>query len=143
MEKALSQLDDEIESNENIKIQNVKLTYSPLKAEKLPQSSIQLQDLITARLPLVELTDLLIEVDGWTRFTDHFQHPDSNQPRTKDVLTQLYASILAQASNFGLAKMAQASDLSYDQLAWATNWCRRDASGSDKHPCQLSVQPSP
>ena len=126
LEKALSQLDDEIESNENIKIENGKPTFPPLKAEKLPQSSIQLQDLITARLPLVELTDLLIEVDGWTHFTDHFQHPYSNQPRTKDLLTQLYASILAQAYNFGLAKMAQASDLSYDQLAWTTNWYIRE-----------------
>lgn len=42
------------------------------------------------------------------------------------MLTQLYASIHAQASNFGLAKMAQASDLSYDQLAWTTTWYIRE-----------------
>ena len=77
-------------------------------------------------IPKVELADLLIEVDSWTNFTDQFEHAGGNQPKTKDLLSQLYASILAQACNFGLSKMAQISEQSYSQLAWCTNWYLRE-----------------
>ena len=43
-----------------------------------------------------------------------------------DLLVQLYASIMAQACNFGLSKMAEISDISYRQLAWCTNWYLRE-----------------
>jgi len=102
------------------------LVISPLKAEDLPQSSVKLRELVDQRLPLVDLTDLLIEVDGWTNFTDCFDHPGGQQPRTSDLLTHLFASILANACNFGLAKMAQSSDLTYDRIAWCNNWYLRE-----------------
>jgi hypothetical protein len=36
------------------------------------------------------------------------------------------AKILAQACNFGLTRMAQISDLDYEQLAWCTTWHLRE-----------------
>ena len=71
-----------------------------------------------ARLPLVELPDLLMEVDGWTGFSRHLEHAGGAEPRAPELLAHCHASILAQACNFGLTRMAQLADLSYRQLAW-------------------------
>jgi Tn3 transposase DDE domain len=82
-----------------VRIENGKLVMPRLKEEELPESAKQLQALITARLPQIELTDLLIEVDHWTHFSSLFEHAGGSQPRSQDLLTHLYASILAQAEN--------------------------------------------
>jgi TnpA family transposase len=42
------------------------------------------------------------------------------------LLVHCHASILAQACNFGLTRMAQLADLSYRQLAWCTTWYLRE-----------------
>ena len=123
----LSQLDNQLsQTQSDVRIEREKLVLSPLKAQDMPESTIRLQALITQMIPKVELADLLIEVDSWTNFTDQFEHAGGNQPKTKDLLSQLYASILAQACNFGLSKMAQISEQSYSQLAWCTNWYLRE-----------------
>ena len=66
-----------------------------------------LEALINARLPLVELPDLLMEVDGWTGFSRHLEHAGGAEPRAPELLVHCHASILAQACNFGLTRMAQ------------------------------------
>jgi len=109
-----------------VRIENNRLVMPRLGAEELPESARQLQELITARLPQVELTDLLIEVDGWTHFSACFEHAGGSQPRSPELLTYLYASILAQAENFGLQQMANIAHLSYDKLAWHTTWYIRE-----------------
>ncbi len=63
-----------------------------------------------------------MEVDGWTGFSRHLEHAGGAEPRTPDLLVHCHASILAQACNFGLTRMAQLADLSYRQLAWCTTW---------------------
>jgi hypothetical protein len=97
-----------------------------LKEEELPESVKQLQALITAWLPRVEITDLLIEVGSWTNLPAHFEHAGGSQPRSPELLTYLYASILAQAENFGLHQMANIAHLSYEKLGWFTNWYIRE-----------------
>lgn len=97
-------------------MENDELIVSPLEAEDLPERVGHLQKVIGERLPRVDLAELLIEVDSWTQFTNRFEHPASNEPKTKELRIYLYASILAQACNLGLAEVAQMSDLSYKQL---------------------------
>jgi len=46
------------------------LMVSPLEAEQKPERTVELERLIDERLPFVELSELLIEVDGWTHFSD-------------------------------------------------------------------------
>lgn len=89
-------------------------------------SLVELGRLVDERLPLVELSDLLLEVDGWTGFSKVLQHASRAEPRTKNLLVQCHASILAQACNIGLSRMAQVADLSYEKLAWTTRWYLRE-----------------
>ncbi len=87
----------------------------------------RLRKLIEPRLPEVDLPELLIEVDGWTAFTDHLTPLSGNQRRGADMPSLLYAVIVAQATNLGLSGMARASEFSYQQLEWAwEQLCRED-----------------
>ena len=115
-----------------------------LKAKDEQPSLAALEALVDARLPLIELPDLLMEVDGWTGFSRHLEHAGGAEPRTPDLLVHCHASILAQACNFGLTRMAQLADLSYRQLAWCLR--EENASTSDREhrqpPLPSSIGPS-
>ncbi len=112
--------------NGKVRIENGRLILSPLEAEVLPERVLQLQHIISERLPKVDLSDLLIEVDRWIHFTSEFEHAGGAQPRSNGLLVHLYASILSQACNLGLSQMADIAHLSYEQLAWTTNWYIRE-----------------
>jgi TnpA family transposase len=108
-----------------VRIEDDELILSPLEAERRPASAEALEDRITARLPQVELSERLIEVDAWTHCSDHFVHAASAETLRPTLRPPLYASVLAHACNFGLEQMAQSTDLSYQQLAWCTTWYMR------------------
>jgi len=109
-----------------IRFEEGKIIVTPLEAEERPKSAVDLEKQIAQRLPQVEITDLLIEVDGWTRFSDHFEHATKSESRSKQLQTHLYASILAQACNFGLEQMARTTDIPYRRLSWCTTWYLRE-----------------
>src|SRR5271166_2142885 len=71
-------------------------------------------------------------------FSRHLEHADGAEPGAPDFLVQCHASILAQACNFGLTRMAQLADLSYRQLAWCTTWYLREEPTSDHEHRQPS-----
>jgi hypothetical protein len=109
-----------------LRVEEKRLVLSPLEAESRPASAEALEDRITAMLPRVELSELLIEVDTWTQFSRHFVHAAGAENLRPPLLPHLYASLFAQAGNFGLAQMAQSTDISYDRLAWCTTWYIRE-----------------
>src|SRR6516162_5158391 len=59
-----------------------------------------------ALLPHIKITDLLLEVDRWTGFSQHFTYLKTRQPCEDPTL--LLTAILADAINLGIAKMAEA-----------------------------------
>ena len=76
-------------------------------------------------LPRIKLTDLLTEVDGWTRFTASFTHLHNSEP-AKDKAV-LFSAVLADATNQGLMKMADACPgLTFDRLCWTADWHIRE-----------------
>jgi hypothetical protein len=58
----------------------------------------RLRQLIESRLPELDLPELLIEVDGWTGFTELLTPLSGNRRRSSDMPSLLYAAILAQAT---------------------------------------------
>lgn len=109
-----------------IRMENDRLIVTKLPGEETSPSSEALKEEITNRLPEIELTDLLIEVDSWTRFSRFFEHPNGNEPRSPNALQHCYASLLAQACNFGLVQMQRMSGLTYRKLAWYSTWYLRE-----------------
>ena len=110
----------------NVRLENGKLVVTKLAGEERPDSIKLLEELVSERLPEIELTDILIEVDAWTEFSRHFKHPNGQAPRSREALSHCYASILAQACNFGLVQMSRMSGLSYRKMAWHTTWYLRE-----------------
>lgn len=109
-----------------VRMEKGELIVSKLPGEDLTPSSQALKEEIINRLPEIELTDLLIEVDGWTNFSRYFVHPNGSEPRGPDTLQHCYASILAQSCNFGLMQMQRMSGLTYRKMAWYSTWYLRE-----------------
>lgn len=126
MTRRLDHLDRELAAGTTVRIEDGEAVLTPLAAEELPEESLRLQALVADRLPKVELAEVLIEVDRWCNFTKHLTHAGGAPSRTNAPTVQLYAAILAQACNFGLANMSEVADLSARQLAWTTQWYLRD-----------------
>lgn len=90
----------------------------PDEAEALMQQAYSL-------LPHLKITELLLEVDGWTGFTRHFQHLKSGEGAEDRHL--LLTTILSDAINLGLSKMAESCPgTSYAKLTWLQAWHIRD-----------------
>lgn len=71
----------------------------------MPDSAKSLMQQAYSRLPHLKITELLLEVDNWTGFTQHFTHLKSGAAAGERQL--LLTTILADAINLGLAKMAE------------------------------------
>jgi hypothetical protein len=59
------------------------LVLSPLEAEDRPDSVVELERLIDERLPYVELSELLIEVDHWTGLASVLNMRQGTNPKGK------------------------------------------------------------
>jgi TnpA family transposase len=103
-----------------------KLIHTPLVGEERSERVQQLEDEIVARLPQLDISDLLIEVDTWMHFSEHFEHAGGASSRSADLHRHLYAGLLTQACNFDVAQMARSSGLTYHQLAWVNTWYIRE-----------------
>lgn len=111
-----------VQTHTQVRIEDERLILSPLEAESPNETVKALQTLVSKCLPLVDLTDLMIEVDQLTQFSQSFVHTGGNGSRSPETQVYLYAAILSQACNLGPAAMAQVADLSYDSLLWHTHW---------------------
>jgi TnpA family transposase len=105
------------------------ITESGLKITPLdtvvPDVAQSLIDQTSLLLPRVKITELLMEVDVWTGFTRHFTHLKTGEA-AKDK-TLLFTTILADAINLGLTKMAEACPgTTYAKLSWLQAWHIRD-----------------
>ena len=105
------------------------ITESGLKITPLANSVPDEADALIRRayelLPHIKITELLLEVDEWTDFTRHFTHLKSNDGARDKTL--LLTTILADAVNLGLTKMAESCPgATYAKLSWLQAWHIRD-----------------
>ena len=127
LSQLLSEFNATFPDNEQVRIEKDKLVVSPLKAEEVPDSMNQLRKQIRERLPWIELTNLIIEIDNLTGFSQALVHAADAENRIPDIKRYLYAAIIAQGCNIGLERMARLASLSYQQLAWSNNWYLRES----------------
>lgn len=131
MEGTMRRLESAFSRGGKVQIQQGKLVFSRDDHDGPPESARALGREVSKRLPKVELTDLVVEVDRWTHFLSRLTHAAGSEPRTVDLRRRLHAAILAQATNIGPVRMADLADLSYDRLAWAYTWYLREDTLTD------------
>ncbi len=102
------------------------LVISPLTAEDVPDEAKALKAELTEMLPFAPIVSLLIELDKRTGCLDCFTHAGGKQSRTPELKRNLIAVLLAYSTNLGLTRMAEACGISYDILAWTSEWYVRE-----------------
>ncbi|GAA3218645.1 hypothetical protein GCM10010468_42200 [Actinocorallia longicatena] len=104
-----------------------RLVIPPLSAEDVPAEAKTLRGELANMLPFVPISALLIELDGRTGFLDAFTHAGGHKTsRPADLKRNLLAVLLAGGTNLGLTRMAEACGVSYDVLAWTSEWYLRE-----------------
>ncbi len=85
-----------------------------------PASLIALRTAVTARLPRVDLPELLLEIDARTGFAGAFTHASEAEARARDLTTTLCAVLLAEACNTGLEPLVRPDPpaLRRSRLSW-------------------------
>jgi TnpA family transposase len=98
----------------------------PLEADPHTERAYNLlPSLAGASGHLVKITDLLVEVDRWTNFTSHFVTPrQGTPPKDKEAL---FAALLAEATNLGAVKIAEATPgMTYARISSVVDNCFRE-----------------
>ena len=90
-------------------------------ASAMPEDVDELVLDLYRRLPEVRITDILLEVDSATGFTDAFTHLHTGAPCQDRI--GLLNVLLAEGLNLGLSKMAEASNThDFFQLSRLSRW---------------------
>ncbi len=79
-----------------------------------------MHDRVADALPLVDLSEFLLEVNAWTGFADAIGQGPGAHPRAPHLAQSVAAVLLADACNIGLAAVADPTEraLGADRLAW-------------------------
>ncbi|MDD9942867.1 MAG: Tn3 family transposase [Myxococcales bacterium] len=129
-ERSLEQLEAAAQhatESSHVQLEDGRVVIPAIQAEPQSRSLRELEAVVDARLPRVELGELLAEVDNWTRFSRHLEHGSERRPPRGHTLRHVLAAILAQGCNVGFTRMADIARLSFEQLAWASTWHLTDA----------------
>ena len=100
------------------------LKITPLDAV-LPELAQTLITQVASMLPHIKITELLLEVDEWTGFSDEFIHLKRESSIQDKHL--LLTAILSDGINLGLKKMAESCpSTTHSKLSWLQAWYIRD-----------------
>jgi TnpA family transposase len=118
------------------------LTLSTLDKLEEPPSLLALREAVTARLPRIDLPEVLLEVATRTQFTDAFTHITERSARAADLATSLCAVLLAEACNTGPEPLIRNDDpaLKRERLSWVNQNYVRDDTLVAANACLVATQ---
>jgi TnpA family transposase len=109
---------------EDVRIKGDELKITPLKAIT-PEEAEAAAERLYAMAPSARITSVLADVHSWTGFANAFTHLHTGMPA--DDPRVILTGVLADATNLGLTRMAEACSVaSYRELAWTAGWHLRE-----------------
>ncbi len=105
------------------------LVLSPLDKLEEPESLVALRRAVDARMPRVDLPELVLEIQARTGFADAFRHASEARARADDIATSVCAVLVSEACNTGLEPMilTDVPALRRARLGWVKqNYIRAD-----------------
>ena len=120
-------------NNPSLRIEKVggdlNLVLSPLDKLEEPESLVALRNAVDARMPRVDLPELVLEIQARTGFADEFNHASEARARAQDIATSVCAVLVSEACNTGLEPMIRPDvpALRRSRLGWVKqNYLRAD-----------------
>lgn len=111
-------------SNAGARIEQVngkdRLVVTGLDKLDEPASLIETKKRVHELLPKIEITDAILEINGFTGFCDEFTHVSESHARVENLSLSICAVLTAQACNIGLEPMVDPTNpaLSLGRLQW-------------------------
>jgi hypothetical protein len=105
------------------------LILSPLEKLEEPVSLVKLREAVVARLPRVDIPEIVVEIAARTGFAEAFTHFTERTARVTDLTTSVCAVLTAEACNTGPEPFIRYDNpaLRQDRLAWVKqNYVRDD-----------------
>lgn len=118
------------------------LVLSGLEKLEEPPSLVRLRQAITARLPRVDLPEILLEIAARTDFTAQFTHVSEHGARVEDLPLSVCAVLLAEACNIGLEPLVQNEipALRRARLSWVQQNFLREETLTAANACLVAAQ---
>ncbi len=106
--------------NASVQVDAGDLVLSALDKLEEPASLVALKAAVAARLPRVDLPELLLEMHARTGFAGRFTHASEGGARAGDVATSICAVLLAEACNTGFEPLIRGDILALgrSRLSW-------------------------
>ena len=131
--EAISQAIKKFLGDDFAEIDDGKLKLKRYEKVAIPAAVSSLQKVVNARLPLIRIEKLLIEVDQLTQFNRHFQPLQEHQSKPSHFYRTLMATLLSQATNLGVVSMsASVQDHRRYASACSALFCERGNRDSGK-----------
>ena len=140
MNDRLQWLSENIQQLDSIDLSDGKIHIERLHNET-PEEAEQLSERLFGLLPHVKLTDLLLEVSGWTGFDKYFTHASTGGTVQNKEKPVVMAALMAMGTNIGLSKMADCTPgISYHQMANVVQWRMYDDAMKRAQACLVNYQ---
>ena len=116
--------------NQDARIDDGKLVLTPLEKIELPSEILAGRSDLVSVLPPTGLPEVLLEVHRWTNFGHDLTHLTGRRQPTAEhdaaILPALLAVLVAEATNLGLATLANSSGIALHELESAYDWYFRE-----------------
>jgi TnpA family transposase len=111
-------------------VEGDRLKLLALEKVELPQEARNVRADLVSLFPLTGLPELLMEVNRWTPFARELMHLTGRRPlsteREAALLPVIFAVLVAEATNLGLATMANSSGISLHEMEAVYDWYFRE-----------------
>lgn len=118
------------------------LILSPFDKLEEPASLVALRSAVAARLPRVDLPEILLEISARTGFIESFTHVTEATTRATDLTISLCAVLIAEACNTGPEPLIRDDipALRRERLSWANQNYIRDETLTNANAKLVSAQ---